>query len=62
MKRAALTDPRYYLNRQEQILLLQVGCEARKRPAVADVFFLTSPFIETYLEFPVGVPQPHPGL
>jgi hypothetical protein len=30
----------------EQILLNQVGCEARKTPAVAEVFFLTSTFIE----------------
>jgi len=29
-----------------QILLSEVGCEARKRPAVGDVFLLTSPFIE----------------
>ena len=27
---------------QEQILLNQVGCEARKIPAIGEVFFLTS--------------------
>jgi hypothetical protein len=31
---------------QEQILLNQVGCEARKIPAVGEIFFLTSTFIE----------------
>jgi hypothetical protein len=28
---------------QNRILLIQVGCEARKIPAMGDVFFLTSP-------------------
>ena len=32
----------------EQILLNHVGCEARKSPAVAGVFFLDFPFYRTY--------------
>ena len=39
-------QPSTWCGWSEQILLNQVGCEARKRPAVTDVFFLTSPFIE----------------
>jgi hypothetical protein len=31
---------------QNRILLIQVGCEARKIPAIGDVFFLTFLFIE----------------
>src|SRR5258705_1843279 len=33
---------------QEQILLHQTGCESRKSPAGAGVFFLDSPFYRTY--------------
>jgi hypothetical protein len=31
---------------QEQILLIQVGCEERNIPAKGEIFFLTSAFIE----------------
>ena len=31
---------------QEQILLIQVGCEGRKIPAKGEIVFLTSTFIE----------------
>jgi hypothetical protein len=33
-------QPSTWCGRSEQILLKQVGCEARKNPAVAVVFFL----------------------
>jgi len=45
-------QPSTWCGRSKQILLIQVGCEARKIPAVAEIFFLTSAFIEqgrTYL-------------
>jgi hypothetical protein len=31
---------------QNRILLILVGCEARKIPAMGDVFFLTFPFMD----------------
>jgi hypothetical protein len=38
--------PNTWRDRSKQISLDQVGCEARKLPAVGDICFLTSPFIE----------------
>ena len=39
--------------RSEQILLIEVGCEARKLPAGAEVFFLDFPFYRTNQELAV---------
>src|SRR5215472_12432570 len=39
-------QPRSWRGRSEQISLDQVGCEARKIPALGEIFFLTSSFIE----------------
>ncbi|MGB9010013.1 MAG: hypothetical protein WCC18_15470, partial [Candidatus Acidiferrales bacterium] len=40
-------QPSTWCGRSEQILLNQVGCEARKIPADAEVFFLDFPFYRT---------------
>ena len=46
-RRATVPDDRAHgATGQEQILLNQVGCEARKIAAVGEIFFLTSTFIE----------------
>jgi hypothetical protein len=48
-RRATVPDDRAHgATGQEQILLNQVGCEARKIAAVGEIFFLTSTFIEPY--------------
>src|SRR5215472_1817091 len=39
-------QPRSWRGRSEQISFDQVGCEARKVPALGEIFFLTSSFIE----------------
>jgi len=39
-------QPRSWRGRSEQISFDQVGCEARKIPALGEIFFLTSSFIE----------------
>jgi len=39
-------QPRSRRGRSEQISFDQVGCEARKIPALGEIFFLTSSFIE----------------
>jgi hypothetical protein len=39
-------EPSSWSGRLEQILLNEAGWSARKNPAVGEVFFLTSPFIE----------------
>ena len=47
-------QPSEWRGRSEQISLDQVGCEARKIPALGEIFFLTSSFIEllvTYLHW-----------
>jgi hypothetical protein len=47
-------QPRSWRGRSEQISFDQVGCEARKLPALEEIFFLTSSFIEvlvTYLHW-----------
>jgi len=41
-------QPSTWRGRSEQILLNQVGCEARKIPADAEVFFLDFSFYRTY--------------
>src|SRR5271170_281697 len=41
-------QPSTWRGRSEQISLDQVGCEARKSPAEADVFFLDFSFYRTY--------------
>ena len=41
-------QPSTWRGGSEQILLHQVGCEARKIPADAEVFFLDFPFYRTY--------------
>ena len=43
----SVQQPSTWCGRSEQITLYQVGCEARKRPAVGDVFFLDFPFYRT---------------
>jgi hypothetical protein len=43
-------QPSTWRGSSEQILLHHVGCEARKSPAVAGVFFLDFPFYRTYQE------------
>ena len=46
-RRATVPDDRAHgATGQEQILLNQVGCEARKIAAGGEIFFLTSTFIE----------------
>jgi len=46
-RRATVPDDRAHsATGQEQILLNQVGWEARKFPAKGEIFFLTSTFIE----------------
>jgi hypothetical protein len=52
-------QPSTWRGSSEQILLLQMGCEARKRPAVADVFFLDFPFYRTYQELAFRVCDRH---
>src|SRR6202040_3812486 len=42
-------QPSTWSGRSEQILLNQVGCEARKLPADGEVFFLDFPFYRTWL-------------
>src|SRR5580704_8260137 len=44
----SVQQPNKWRGPSEQILLHSVGCEARKRPAVADVFFLDFSFYRTY--------------
>src|SRR5215472_18989664 len=47
-------QPSEWRGRSEQISLDQVGCEARKLPALGEISFLTSSFIEllvTYLHW-----------
>jgi hypothetical protein len=39
-------QPSTWRGRSEQILLNQLGCEARKIAAMGEIFFLTSTFIE----------------
>jgi hypothetical protein len=39
-------QPSSWRGRSQQNSLIQVGCEARKIPAVGEIFFLTSSFIE----------------
>jgi len=46
--------PGTWCGRPEQILLNQVGCEARKRPAVGDVFFLDFYLYRTNQELATG--------
>lgn len=41
-------QPSTWYGRPEQILLNQVGCETRKIPPNASVFFLDFPFYRTY--------------
>jgi hypothetical protein len=40
-------EPSTWCGRSEQIQLNQVGCEARKIPADAELFFLDFPFYRT---------------
>ena len=47
---ATAQQPSTWRGRSEQILLNQVGCEARKIPAVAGVFFLDFSLYRTYQE------------
>src|SRR5277367_4185527 len=44
-------QPSTWRGRSEQISLDQVGCEARKSPAEADVFFLDFSFYRTNQDF-----------
>ena len=46
----SVQQPSTWCGRSEQILLNQVGWEARKVPASAGVFFLDFPFYRTYQE------------
>jgi hypothetical protein len=47
---AAKPKPSTWRGRSEQILLKQVGCEARKTPVVGDVFLLDFYLYRTYRE------------
>ncbi len=48
-------QPSTWRGRSEQILLKQVGCEARKIPAAEEVFFLDFAFYRTYQELGTGL-------
>jgi hypothetical protein len=47
-KRHCVLQPSKWRGRSEQILLTQVGCEARKIPADGEVFFLDFAFYRAY--------------
>jgi len=51
----SVQQPSTWCGRSEQILLNQVGCEARKRPAVGDVCFLDFYLYRTYRDS--GLPK-----